>query len=128
MTDAKMCPTIAVDADGLRALRERSRAIGTLDAWADVALEWADHAQKEISRFRAAPPVEAEEVARLRAQIEQLTDALYFYADADTYFAVAFGFDPPCGDFADDFEFNAEYGREMPGERARAALSGGGNG
>jgi hypothetical protein len=55
-----------------------------------------------------------------------LREALGFYADPDTYFAIAFAFDNPCGDFADDFteDHGGDYDRPMPGKRARAALSG----
>lgn len=55
--------------------------------------------------------------------IERYGSALLFYADPDTYFAVGFWFDPPCGGFEDDFdEGHEEYDRPMPGKRAREAL------
>lgn len=52
--------------------------------------------------------------------IEKLARALDFYADPDTYFAVAVVGDPPCGEFVNDF---SEVDGEMrPGRRAREAL------
>jgi hypothetical protein len=57
------------------------------------------------------------EAARLRA-------ALAFYADPETYHAVAFMFDPPCGGFDQDFSEvdHPHYRRHMPGKTARDAL------
>jgi hypothetical protein len=48
-----------------------------------------------------------------------------FYADPETYFAIGFIADPPCGDFADDF--GEDYKHEgmqglRPGRRAREAI------
>lgn len=57
--------------------------------------------------------------ARLRAA-EQLAEALRFYADPATYFAIGFFPDPPSGDFMDDFD-ETELGTK-PGKRARKAL------
>ncbi len=56
---------------------------------------------------------------------DELREALKFYADPDTYVAIAFLGDPPCGEFADDFSDVADgsgYVTERPGKRARAAL------
>ena len=47
----------------------------------------------------------------------QLIDALAYYGDPDTYYAIGFFPDPPCGDFIEDFD---ETGK--PGGKARAAL------
>jgi len=44
---------INVTAADLRALADRARGIGTLEAFADVALQWAGLAEKEIDRLRA---------------------------------------------------------------------------
>jgi hypothetical protein len=63
--------------------------------------------------------------------VSQLETALRFYADPDTYFAIAFLPDPPCGDFMDDFEeLDGDLGHPgggswiKPGKRARQALTG----
>jgi hypothetical protein len=52
-------------------------------------------------------------------------EALKFYADPDTYFAIGMFGDAPCGPFLDDFEnVGGEGNLEdfRPGKRARAAL------
>ena len=59
------------------------------------------------------------------AENQRLREALAFYADPDTYFAIAFWPDPPCGDFIEDFsEDHGDpfYNRAMPGRTARDAL------
>jgi hypothetical protein len=60
-----------------------------------------------------------------KEKIIKLAEALYFYADPDNYFAIAFVPDRPCGEFMDDFSeddgFN-EYERAMPGKLARQVL------
>ena len=48
-------------------------------------------------------------------------DALTFYGDPDTYWAIGFVCDRPCGDLRKDFEIID--GRARPGKRARRALS-----
>ena len=52
--------------------------------------------------------------------IRELTDTVIFYADIETYFAIAFLSDPPCGEFITDFE-KSDLGLK-PGKRARRAL------
>ena len=49
-------------------------------------------------------------------------EALSLYADEDSYSAISFHSDPPCGEFADDFYGSEEYNRLMPGKRARDTL------
>jgi len=64
------------------------------------------------------------EIKKLRAEIERLEEALVFYADPQTYFAIAFIPDRPCGEFEDDFEdCSAVNLGNKPGKRARAALN-----
>jgi hypothetical protein len=61
------------------------------------------------------------------ARIAELEAALEFYADPDTYCAIGFFPDHPCGEFVEDFDEshgNENYRRPMPGARARAALAG----
>lgn len=60
-----------------------------------------------------------------KEKIIKLSEALCFYADPDTYFAIGFLADKPCGEFIDDFSddhgFN-DYDRSMPGKLAREVL------
>ena len=60
-----------------------------------------------------------------KEKIIKLSEALYFYADPDTYFAIGFFPDRPCGNFIDDFSddhgFN-NYDRPMSGKLARKVL------
>lgn len=62
----------------------------------------------------------------------EAVEALVFYADPDTYVAIGFFSDPPCGEFAADGAYFTLEGercdedtpgaRWRPGERARKAL------
>lgn len=67
------------------------------------------------------------ENAVLRGENQRLREALTFYADPETYDAIMFIADPPCGEFADDFSEDhgdPYYNRAMPGKHAREALGG----
>jgi len=50
-----------------------------------------------------------------------MVEAVGFYANPETYVAVGFFPDPPCGEFMDDFSETGDLGRK-PGKRARQAL------
>ncbi len=56
----------------------------------------------------------------LKAENKKLQKALEFYANPETYFAIMFLPDKPCGDFVTDFS-NTELGVK-PGKRARKIL------
>ena len=58
----------------------------------------------------------------LEARLKRAEDALEFYADPGTYFAIGFFPDRPCGDFMEDFD-ETEFGMK-PGKMAREALKG----
>lgn len=61
--------------------------------------------------------------ARLQADLAAKDEALEFYADPETYLAIGFFPDPPCGEFMDDWsDTGPEYGAR-PGKRARQALA-----
>jgi hypothetical protein len=65
-------------------------------------------------------------IHHLRSQLSQAQAALEFYADPETYHAIAYAFDRPCGAFTEDFSEdhgNPFYDRAMPGKTARAALA-----
>lgn len=66
----------------------------------------------------------AESVRQLAAY-EQVLSAVAFYADPESYHAIAVLPDPPCGEFWEDFgedHGHPDYDRPMPGKRARAAM------
>lgn len=61
---------------------------------------------------------------KLQVQLMRCAEALAFYANPDTWFAVGMLPDPPCGEIMDDFsepEWSTMY-RPTPGKRARIAL------
>lgn len=58
--------------------------------------------------------------AAIQDQVHTVVEALLFYADPATYFAIGFFPDPPCGEFMEDIE-ETEIGQK-PGKRARAAI------
>lgn len=49
-------------------------------------------------------------------------DVLQFYGDWESYFAIGFLPDPPCGEFVTDFSEVGQYG-QRPGKRAREVLN-----
>ena len=59
---------------------------------------------------------------QLEEGLKLAVECLGHYADPRTYMAVAFLFDPPCGDISKDFSFVESFGREMPGAEARRLL------
>lgn len=70
-------------------------------------------------------PSPAHDPAWLEAERVRLTTALEFYADPDSYFAIAVIADRPAGAFADDFSLTEDCigdVRERPGKHAREAL------
>lgn len=97
------------DAEVVKRLRERTLVEGfgsTVPMWTNDLNDAADLIEAQ-----------QEEIARLR-------EALAFYADPDSYFAMVIMADPPCGEFSEDFseDHSGDYDRPMPGKRARAAL------
>jgi hypothetical protein len=60
-------------------------------------------------------------IRRLERENRKLKNALAFYALPETYFAVAFFPDPPCGDFIEDFS-ETDLGAK-PGKLARETLN-----
>ncbi len=88
----------------VEALRER---VAELEHGYDV---WCKTANQQADMRIAA-----------EARVAALAGALEFYADPNTYTAIGFLADPPCGDFVDDFEVIGDAGR--PGKRARTVLA-----
>ena len=60
-------------------------------------------------------------IAAVQKSYPELLDAIHFYADPETYFAISLIPDPPCGDFIEDFSETPELGMK-PGKKAREAL------
>lgn len=52
---------------------------------------------------------------RTEAALRTAVEALGFYADPESYFAVAIAGDPPCGDFA--YDFDEQHSRPDMGPR-----------
>ncbi len=59
-------------------------------------------------------------IMKKAAMYDKLLHTVAFYADPDTYFAIGFFPDRPCGEFINDFE-ETEEGYK-PGKRARQTL------
>lgn len=58
--------------------------------------------------------------------LQMACDVLEFYADPETYFAVGFFPDPPCGDFVNDLSDDYDHPDmtgPRPGKRARDLLN-----
>lgn len=73
-----------------------------------------------IDALHGVEVVPAAALSRAEQERDEARGALAFYADPDTYFAIGFVCDPPCGGFAEDVDKTGK-----PGARARAALAGG---
>lgn len=61
--------------------------------------------------------------AALSKENRELREALEFYADPETYLAIGFLPDPPCGDFMDDWSDTGEEYGFRPGKTARESLN-----
>ena len=86
-----------------------------------------DALQKKADRYTDAAvyPAAVDAIRYLLAENERMAEALEFYADPASYFAIAFIPDPPCGEFMEDF--SDDHGDDQlsgyrPGKRARQAL------
>ena len=55
-----------------------------------------------------------------KKEVAKLIEALWFYANPDTYFAATLFVDPPCGDIRKDY--SKIDGRYRLGKRARRTL------
>lgn len=103
----------------IEAIRERVK--GGLSS--PDSLVWSSTQQPIMKDFRTL----LAHIDTLETHLRAAVEALEFYADPFTYFAIGFWPDPPCGDFMDDW---SQHGHpdfavddERPGKRARAALA-----
>jgi hypothetical protein len=83
-----------------------------------AALGWV-HASRAIAITEGAERLR-ERVQALETERDRLANGLLFYADPETYFAIGFHPDSPCGPFIDDFS-ETDLG-EKPGKLARKLL------
>ena len=66
-----------------------------------------------------------DEKAKLHDILCRVVKVLSFYADPETYFAIGFFPDPPCGEFVDDFDEDYKHddmSGPRPGKRAREMM------
>ncbi len=80
---------------------------------------------EDVVRWLISERDEAQaQLAATTADAQKMREALEFYADPDTYVAIMFVPDRPCGDFINDIgEVETDWGLEhRPGAKARAAL------
>lgn len=107
-------------------MKDRTPGPGLLTLW--------DHdCRSEVATLTAQLAESEAENDALGNQMSMMSDtivryerALEFYANPNTYYAVMFVWDPPCGAFIEDFsEDHGEpfYDRPMPGKTARATLA-----
>lgn len=81
-----------------------------------------DEMVEAAAAIRALPLPEAALDPRDEA-LAKAKEALEFYANPETYLAIGFFPDRPCGDFTDDFEDTGEECGIRPGKCAREALA-----
>jgi len=55
----------------------------------------------------------------LEKRLDKAAGVIRFYADPETYFAIGFFPDPPCGEFVHDFDDQGPQLGNKPGKRAR---------
>ena len=60
-------------------------------------------------------------VIKLKAENKKLLETIGFYANSETYFAIGFLPDKPCGNFMNDFS-ETHLGKK-PGKKARESLN-----
>ena len=71
--------------------------------------------------YQQCAVVKDQTIAQLEAEVVKLKEALEFYATPETYFAIGFFPDRPCGAFMDDFS-ETDYLGIKPGKLAREVL------
>jgi hypothetical protein len=110
-------------------VRKRDAENATLRADVErYALTITDYQDSIVNYRKRIAELEAAGIAATKHGIA-LEQALHFYAEPENYFGIGIFADPPCGEFADDFEeLSGEWGHPdggswvKPGKRARAVL------
>lgn len=59
----------------------------------------------------------------LITHLNELSEAVAFYADPETYHAISFISDSPCGEFSNDLSNNNYYDYPKPGKLGRYVLN-----
>lgn len=137
--DSEIAAKDATIEDLSRKLEEARGRIGALESQVTLHKEIAaarefdfHEAEKRIADLTIEADRYIEEMTHLRneadaddARIAELESALEFYADPETYHAISFMADPPCGQFMEDFskDHGGNYDRPMPGRLARRQLA-----
>lgn len=103
------------------AFEEELCSVATPDGRAIVLMDNRDQPQRAMITARLIATFNPALLHDLLTRMQRYEAALGFYADPETYFAIGFFPDPPCGEFMDDFEETKDLGAK-PGKRARAAL------
>lgn len=87
------------------------------------------HRTRTEFKIECVHPAEADKVVaalntieQQQAEIKELREALFFYADPETYIATALLPDSPCGDIVNDYSDTKEPFGVRLGKRARLAL------
>lgn len=88
----------------------------------------ATHRERDLEVLRRLNPQEVARSKRLSDRVGELEEALLFYADPDTYFAIGMIPDRPCGALMEDWSiarpvyYDGGHETCKPGKRARTAL------
>jgi hypothetical protein len=77
--------------------------------------------REELTQAKARIQDACRDYMKVSAQCEEMAEALLFYGDPGTYFAIGFIGDAPHGDFLEDFD-ETELGQK-PGKKAREVLN-----
>jgi hypothetical protein len=102
---------------------DNAMLLGVLRMPYELAMSTELSRRQFYERAQEAADIIAAPVAQpLTERIAELEQALSVYADPSFYHACGFMFDRPTGGFDEDFDFDGEYGRLMPGKLARATL------
>ena len=100
----------------------------------ETAMEYVAELKVEVETKRSLIAELQAGLDQAEGRVAELEGVLEFYADPETYFAIGFFPDHPCGEFDEDFEeLSGELGHPdgtswfKPGKRARQAISGDGS-
>ena len=96
--------------------------LATAGVWLGAMIAEMFKYEPKVDRYELTTPG-FNYVEDLEAATINMVSTLSIYADPSFYHACSFEFDPPTGGFDQDFTFDAEYDRNMPGRAARECLA-----